>query len=123
MVYIFNDNAVTERVTEEVRDLFYGQEDVDIEVDVVTYAVIKSPYMSNHGYQVVFDIDVEINGDTKRFTYKYGFSNAKIYDNLMYPENDKEMQDTLIHCLINATDHFNNLFIDVEGFAHEKENA
>lgn len=123
MVFLFNDNAVTERVTEEVRDLFYGQEDVDIEVDVVTYAVIKSPYMSNHGYQVVFEIDVDINGVSKRFTYKYGFSNSDIYDNLMYPENDKEMQDTLIHCLINATDHFNNLFIDIEGFAHEKENA
>lgn len=119
----FYNNAVTERVTEEVRDLFYGQEDVEIEVDVVTYAVIKSPYMSNHGYQVVFEVDVEINGESKTFTYKYGFSSAYIYDNIMYPENDKEMQDTLIHCLINATDHFNNLFIDVEGFAHEKENA
>ena len=98
------NEELTNYVISEAKEAFE-----DIEIDAVSYFLDRFPEKCNRMYRLFFQVTLS-TGD--KFIYSYDFDCSLLADSIIYPEDDKELSDTLIDKFNKATDDLNDLYND-----------
>lgn len=100
------NEQLTKYVISEAKDVF---EDIDIEIDAVSYYLDRFPEKCNRMYRLFFQVTLS-TGD--KFIYFHDFDCSLLADSIIYPEDYEELGDTLISQFDKATDNLHDLYSD-----------